>query len=380
MTIGIGCVIQSFYRLSFMLTPRINWSACLFFALLPMGLPAADKPVHTVKTTEDIVFISHDQLQQLGLKNHDCTMPIIPAENGAHFIYLSEGGAKDGKHSNVFRLRTDLTTYDPASIQRVPFSDVPAAEVNDLNGWKIWLSYLYEIGGGEILAIVHLEDQDAGSKECFRMGMAYSNDGGRSFKFRGFIASPHLADQDVKTGEGEGKVNIAGGGLRWDGTYFYLYISDISLKDRSDRRIAITRAPMEKVIRAARAGGNAVWSKYYNGGWDEHAIGGNSSSLGSLVEYHSSVAYNTYLKQWLTFSRKDGYVIMRRSPDPMNFDVPDERVFKLPDDSTAAYFTTQPIEGKGPELGRAFYVFFRTDHGDKQQRIFDTLRLTLKAD
>ena len=359
---------------------------CLLFLASTGWMGAGTQP--SVVVQENSVFISNDQLMKLGLNNHDCTMPILPAEGGKYWIYLSEGGATDGRHSNVVRLRTDLKTYDPASLEHIAFSDIPAAHVNQYNGWKLWLSYLHEIGTNEYLGIGHLEDQDFGSKECFRMGVAYSNDGAKSFKFLGFMLSPHLPDAMVKRGGGadgkaEGgalKINIACGGLRVDDKYFYLYISDMSRKDRSDRRIAVARALREEVIREARLGRNAKWSKYYNGEWSEPGMGGNSSSLGSMVEYHTSVAYNTHLKKWITFSRSGSHVIMRRSADPLNFDVADEKVFPLPAGTTAAYFSIHPLEGPGPEVGREFLLFYRTDHRVNNKRIFDTMRLKIAVD
>src|SRR5690606_30420020 len=95
--------------------------------LLFMSLPflatanqAASAAAPGVKVTEDRTFISHAQLMALGLHNHDSMMPTIPRAEGDYWMYLSEGGATDGKHSNVFRLRTDLATYDPASLEKVP--------------------------------------------------------------------------------------------------------------------------------------------------------------------------------------------------------------------------------------------------------------------
>lgn len=342
---------------------------------LGTALLSAAGPRSAIKVVETEPLVPQADLRQIGMANSDSTSPIITDAQGRQWIYLSEGGKFDGRHSHVYRLRTDGRSVDLDSAEPVAFVGIPDAGVNDYNGWKAWLMTLYSLGGEEWWAMIHLEDQDYDSREAFRLGSAYSKDGGRTFQFLGFIVSPHLSEEIVKQGNCAGKINVAGGGMRWDDDYLYLYFSDMSREDRKDRRIAVARAPREEIAAKARSGRPAQWHKYFEGKWNEPGLGGRSSSLGRLGEYHTSLIYSDFLQQWIMFSERGENLVMLRSSDPLDFHVPEETVMSFPGKHGAAYFTLLPSEdAEAP--GQAFELFYRLEH----QKVYDVMRTHVAFD
>ena len=350
---------------------RMLLGATLALSTIVMAAPDPDAAI-TVKDTR--IFLSQAGLNNIGLANHDSTMPIVRLGDDSYWIYFSEGGARDGKHSHIVRVKTSLSKIDPSTVEELHITDIPDAGVNNYNGWKAWMmAPLYKMGPNECLAILHLEDQDAGAKECFRMATAFSSDGGLTFKFLGFIISPTIPDAVVKQGHYAGKTNLAGAGLRWDETYAYFYFSDMIKEDASDRHLAVARVARADLEKNARAGQNTSWYKYYDGKWNEPGMGGRSTKLATMGDYHSTIAYNTHINRWILFSIRDRHVIMLRLPDPLDFNVPDEQICDIPKGSQINYCTIQPLKGEGPQCGRDFYLFYRLN----SKKRYDTGRMTL---
>jgi hypothetical protein len=325
-------------------------------------------------------FITHAELAGMGLANHDATMPLIRLGENDYWIYLSEGGATDGKHSHIIRARASLEGVDISSFEEVPVYGIPDAGINDLNGWKAWMMNLYEIDADEWLAVLHYEDQDAGSRECFRMGVAYSNDTAKSFTHLGFILKTDLADSIIKSGICSSLINIAGTGMRWDDEYLYVYFSDMNEPDRSDRHIAVARAEKNTVIENARKGLNTSWFKYYNGEWNEPGLGGHSQSLGTLGDYHTTMMYNNHINKWVLINAIGRSINLRRSADPLDFNVPDELVYNIPQGARVAYSTIQPHQENMHACGKEFYIYYRYWYKEQGKTIYDTHRLKIILD
>jgi len=344
-------------------------AAC--FACNPAG--PGDKSLPKVEGPREI--ISQEELHAMDLVNHDVTMPFIRLGKDDYWIYLTEGGKTDGQHSHIIRARTTVTEVNTDETEDVPIYGIPDANVNEFNGWKAWMLNMYEIDSDEWLAILHLEDQDERFTELFRNGIAYSNDDGRSFQFLGFILSPDLPDSIVKMGNCKAKINIAGAGLRWDDRYFYAYYSDLNTEDLSDLHLGVARADKQEVINNARLGKNTPWYKYYEGEWNEPGMEGHSSSIGWLGAYHTTMMYNTYIKKWIMINITDGAITLRRSEDPLNFDVEDEFLCEVPEGYMADYCSIMPHQADMTQCGREFYIFYRLDHREDGVRIFDVYNM-----
>ena len=328
------------------------------------------KPGHGLTTAYKIKvggpwdYITQKDLNDLGLKNHDATMPFIRLGENDYWIYLSEGGKTDGKHSNIQRIRTTGTAIDKSSIEHVPISGIPDANINNYNGWKAWMMSLYEIDSDEWLAVTHLENQDddtGRTKEDFRMGIAYSDDDGKSFKHLGFMLETEIAESIIKSGVCKKKMNIAGSGFRRDDTYCYIYFKDANEPDASDRHGAVARAETATLIENARNGKNTIWYKYYNGKWNEPGMGGRSSNIGT-VGGHTNIMYNTYIQKWITFYGPKNTIRMHKTSGPLDFKTGSEAdgiIYELPKGFRTAYFSIMPDQADMTTCGKEFYLYYR---------------------
>lgn len=306
-------------------------------------------------------YITQSDLDDMGMANHDAPMPFIRLGKNDYWIYLSEGGKELPMHSSIKRIRTTVSEIDKATAENVPIYGIPDAGINRYNGWKAWIMNLYEIDSDEWLAVTHFEDQDnlaGNTKEDYRMGIAYSDDDGKSFKHLGFMLETEIDRSIIKSGVCVSKMNIAGGGFRRDDTYLYIYYVDCSKPDRSDKHGAVARAEADTVIENARNGKNTVWHKYFDGKWEEPGMGGRSSDIG-IVGNHATMMYNTYIKKWITFHVQDGYIQMRKSSDPLDFHAPGEKICKSPKGHRVAYCSILPAQRDMTTCGKEFYLYYR---------------------
>src|SRR6185369_6927400 len=126
----------------------------------------------------------------------------------------------------------------------------------------------------EVLAFVHEENVDnsggvSGNLQGkTRIGLAWSNDGGDTWKYLGRIISAFGDPQPF---------NIQGAPYLVKDGYFQVYYYDRNISGAQG--IGVSRASVASVIDAARTGnvGTALWSKYFNGGWTEPSLGGQAS-------------------------------------------------------------------------------------------------------
>ncbi|MBW8036529.1 MAG: DUF4185 domain-containing protein [Planctomycetes bacterium] len=323
-------------------------------------------------------YITQSDLDDMGMQNHDAPMPFIRLGENDYWIYLSEGGKELPMHSSIKRVRTTASQIDKATAENVPIYGIPDAGINKYNGWKAWIMNLYEIDSDEWLAVTHFEDQDnltGNTKEDFRMGIAYSDDDGKSFLHLGFMLETEIEKSVIKSGVCSSKMNIAGGGFRRDDTYLYVYFGDCSKPDRSDRRGAVARAEAATVIENARNGKNTVWHKYYDGKWEEPGLGGSSSDVG-IVGNHATMLYNTYIKKWITFHVQDGYIQMRNSSDPLDFHAPGEKICESPKGHRVAYCSILPAQADMTTCGKEFYLYYRYWAVEKEPQ-YHTARLKI---
>lgn len=352
-------------------------SSCLILGILFGSYSQTPAKKDIFKVEGPWEYLSQDGLNEIGLNNHDATMPFIRTDNNAYWIYLSEGGATDGKHSNIIRLKTTIQHPLKSSIEKIPVYGIPDANINNYNGWKAWLMNLLPVGNKEWLAVLHFEDQDAGVKELYRMGMAYSSDDAKTFRFLGFTLKTTLPDSIVKQGNCVSAINIAGAGYRRDNEWVYVYFSDMNREDRSDRHIAIARANINELIVNARNGNNTLWHKYYYGKWEEPGLGGHSAAIGTLGEYHTTLMFNTFLKKWIIVNVQNGDINLKISEDPMDFNVPDEKVYQLPDGYRAAYCSILAEQDDITTCGKEFYIYYRIWDSKTKPANYDTQFLKL---
>jgi len=153
----------------------------------------------------------------------------------------------------------------------------------------------------EVLAFIHEEhvgNTGMVPENTFgktRIGLAWSNDGGETWKYLGRIISPFGDPQPF---------NIQGAPYIVKDGYFHVYYID---QVSGTEGIGVARASVDSVIAAARAGnvGTNLWSKYYNGGWTEPGLGGRSAfPTSQLGVTHSQAVHSSYTGKYympLTF-------------------------------------------------------------------------------
>jgi hypothetical protein len=134
---------------------------------------------------------------------------------------------------------------------------------------ELWFVDLYWPAPGvtrEVLAFIH--EERPGHQDRTQLGLAWSSDGGETWRYLGRIIRPH---RDRAGG------NITGAPYLVRDGDFYVYYTDAMTPEYV--RIGVSRAPVNQVIAAARAGdvGKDLWHKYYNGGWTEPSLGGRAS-------------------------------------------------------------------------------------------------------
>jgi hypothetical protein len=207
------------------------------------------------------------------------------SEAWAQDQYKYNGPLDDPLETTVFHKTASQFYSDPHSL-----------------GWNWWVMNVYEIDDDEQLAFCHLESASGGPR-YWRLGLAYSDDGGSTFTRLGFIVS-----QDVESlhDDGEGG-NIQG--VPWfikDG-YFYVFYADWNGYN-SDT--AVARAAVSDVISDARSETVGTWTKYRNGGWSEAGMGGRYSAIHPGGDFHADAAYSTTKSKYIISARteSDGLV------------------------------------------------------------------------
>ena len=185
--------------------------------------------------------------------------------------------------------------------------------------------------GKEVLAFIHLELRVSEAPICyFKQGLAYSGDGGKTFQWCGYFASPHLTFKHSTESAKYGRPNwFANMGLSpyiiKDG-YFYSYFADTNDLSASgkvvnvtgvpnsagnpDQGVAVVRASVASVVDAARRHSVVAWQKYHEGGWDEPAIGGAFTPLNLPVQgyMHGDAAFCEPLKKWVIVTQSGGRI------------------------------------------------------------------------
>lgn len=134
---------------------------------------------------------------------------------------------------------------------------------------NLWFTSIHHPGGSERLAFIHEENAGytgfnapgQGWEGRTRIGLAYSNDSGNTWKYLGRIASPH---QDPMP------FNV-------QGTPYFVHEGDFYIwyKDRNasgTEGYAVSKADVSSVLTAARAGhlGSNLWQKKTPSGWNSN--------------------------------------------------------------------------------------------------------------
>jgi len=270
-----------------------------------------------------------------------------------------------------------------------------------------WFANVYDIGNGHVLGFVHCEesmkDRTANSVEerakdhpnpargagvYFRFGLALSRDGGRHWQWLGYILEPELSLRDWYMGA-KANINIGYANYILKDGWFQVYYRDSHWVDGVVKDgVAVMRAKVDDVVRAAEAGKVTMWHKYHDGEWSEPGLGGKFTPLNIPTRglMHGDAAYNSYLKKYILVTRGHKWeavnkseVQMTTSDDGLTWS--DWQV--LYQDKHLNDYPTIITTGDNSEVtGKEFYVYYLKHHDrimpEKFGQVrFDRVKVTL---
>jgi hypothetical protein len=157
-----------------------------------------------------------------------------------------------------------------------------AVDVTRISG--LHLPFNYAAGGPVLddpadnswLVFYHAERWPEGDATRYysSIGLAISTDRGRSWRDLGEIIRPHVPYAEVASQP----VEVGAGPYIEVGGYVYVYFRD-EIGPRQTSQLSVARAPVAAVLASSRAGRTIAWHDYYDGSWEQPALGGLASPL-----------------------------------------------------------------------------------------------------
>lgn len=228
--------------------------------------------------------------------------------------------------------------------------------------YGMWMPNIYQINDQELLGFVHVENYegcgiyffggDTPQSACihqpiYRIGLAYSRDGGMSWQWLGTILTPHY-NENVTS-------NLGGVPYLVVGDYLYVYFNETlcnifmqntqgqflgkngeayndlaaalditkgggiihnpSCRGIDNQYISVARSPIASVIESARRGQLSEWKKFsgttqQGATWSEPALGGKGSrvspqtvgAFAGVFDSHGDAAFSKTLGKYLMFA------------------------------------------------------------------------------
>ena len=188
----------------------------------------------------------------------------------------------------------------------------------------LWLMNIYQVAGGELLGVVHIElhyqAPAVNQGEDYALGVVHSSDGGERWTFCGEIVRPKNS-----------KGNVGGAPLLAVGDYFHVYFNE---HGPDGTRPAVARAKMADVLAAARDHKVTAWRKHRDGSWEEDGLTGLASNVlpncaargGHPTDLHADAAYNRavglYMITCWCYQERVGRLYLQFSSDGIHFQKP----------------------------------------------------------
>lgn len=256
------------------------------------ALPVAESAALTAWPSQPQSLVGPERKARKGLEWWaDGPISAEPTGRGEYAFWAPNGGDVAA---------TSGTLADPAAVvfrRAKPIAHPGYPDIGYLSGGQT-----YDLGRSRRLMFVHAERYPTDDVTVFygSIGLAYSDNDGRTWRLLGEIFRPELAYEDFRrcrdaVNASFGQFVIARTGGR---RYFYSYSIDHT--DSCVTDYAVFRAPVGEVVRAARRGTVTTWRKLHDGGFTEPALGGRFTDILPGAQTRSfAVTYNTYLGRYL---------------------------------------------------------------------------------
>jgi hypothetical protein len=277
----------------------------------------------------------------------DASLVRIKGKNDESFTISSFGGPNLGWRmykGNVTNAKNII--WEKSASEMFGVTRKPAPEPYD----HFWLVKAYQ-QKNKVLGFLHVEhkadgtDNDpltnnnaSGTTDVYegRLSLAWSEDYGNTWKLLGDYMRPY---DPVAT------INPAGAPyIVKDGYFYSYYVEAIPRGDgKTQRGVAVVRAKVADVWKAAEKGGVTPWKKFYQGKWESDGLKGPATALIDVVtegHVHTDAFYSiTTKKYYLLLARSAS--IARNRPSVLNlFESTDGVQWRL-----AKNIATRPMVG-----------------------------------
>ena len=251
---------------------------------------AAPPPPVAITVSKPFALASHEVLQEAGMHWPDASLYAIRRADG-EYTFWGGGGRMPWQalNSQGDRLSASSVRFANVTIQGYPcptnYSDPCLLQHTAPTNVGMWPANVYHIGGDEVLAFTHMEFRyhpvgTATGGWAVRHGLGYSNDAGQSFHWCGYIVAPagdagrSLQGETLSPNMGLSNYIIKDG-------FFQLYYHDevtpgVEGPTGPGQQVAVARALVSDVVDFARQRKAAPWFKYFNGTWEQPAVGGGT--------------------------------------------------------------------------------------------------------
>ena len=257
---------------------------------------------------------------------------------------------------------------------------------------QAWIPSIHKLENGDFLGFVHIED----GRLCmgnpppldfycpdtkYRIGLAYSTNGGWTWKYCGDIIKPH-SENGIGGGPGGASSVIGGVPYLMVGNYVYVYFNEFVNGGSPYQRNSVARAPLADVLTKAQTCAQtgscaaAGWIKYNGntGGWNgESGLTGTASNIippypgypYSNGDFHSDAIYSTVLNRYFISAEiADGYggslgLFIYSSSDGVNWENP-VLVDNTPGNifPYSTFLSLLAASDDTRETGREFYILY----------------------
>lgn len=343
--------IDMFRRLGFLATFTLSIvlvNVIPFFPLASIALKpfAFLQPITFTVSSQELMYSRADLRSKNLLYWPDGNIGVVKRADQS--IFLAANGPKPAKTMGSLDDVAAIVANRAITIRGLPNTYSYAA------GGPVYR----DINSGALLLFYHAERNRQNNYRMFysSIGMAISYDNGASFNNLGEIVTANVSydygSPDI--------VELGGATFAVKGEYFYLYFRDY-LTSGAVNHLAVARALISDVVRAAYVGKTANWYKYYSGHFSEPGLGGLSSYLekNNPGTRWMSVSYNTYSNTFLMVAAQtlkgNTNLYLTTSADGINWEKRKQIEQEI---GESFYPTIMSIDADPLYSGQSFYVYY----------------------